>query len=195
MSELPPADRRDPLTGCPSRQAFLCAATKAFNRARVRNNPLSVLALEIDGFEEMMVRLGVEVGHEALRTFARVLNDNVRGMDGLCRIDGEKFTIALANEGIDSAAKVAERLRSTINRKVIDLEDEAQTRVKMPISIGIATLEPLDSTIFDVLDRASRALARAKAAGHGRIETERSTRCTREELDFPAPVQLSQKGQ
>jgi diguanylate cyclase (GGDEF)-like protein len=172
--ERPHSEGLDPLTGCLSCSAFTSEASEAFHRARARNEPFSVLALEINRFEEILLRHGAAVADEVLQTCARLLSDNIRGMDGLCRVDGEKFTITLANEGIDSASAVAKRLLSAIKKKAALPEDVPQPLIKMPVNIGVAVLTPSDATLHDLLARAQHAMERARAAGPNRIEVERS---------------------
>jgi diguanylate cyclase (GGDEF)-like protein len=171
--EPPAAERLDPVTGCLSCSAFTSEATAAFDRARAGHTPFSVLALEIVRFEEVPLRYGSDAGKDALEVFARKLNDNIRGLDGLCRVDGGKFTITLASEGLDCAVKVAQRLLSATRTKTAPLDDATLAILKMPLSIGVAVLQPSDATLVHLLARAYRARDRAKSAGANRIEVDR----------------------
>ena len=62
-----------------------------------------------------------------------------------------------------------EQVRRHIERLRIDLQDEGE-RLHMTASIGVASMSGNDDTPHQLIDRADRALYRAKAHGRNRVE-------------------------
>ncbi|MGB9001082.1 MAG: GGDEF domain-containing protein, partial [Pseudolabrys sp.] len=101
----------DHLTGLLSRRAFfenahtLCAA-----QAR-RKEPVAMLMFDLDHFKSINDRFGHAVGDEVLRVFGQVVRASTRADDIIGRFGGEEF-IAIVPGGVESASKIAERVRS-----------------------------------------------------------------------------------
>ena len=89
----------DELTSLYNRRYFLGALRREINRARRSGQRLSLAMLDIDHFKTYNDTRGHQAGDRALQQFARVLQDNVRSMDTLCRYGGEEFVIVLPETG------------------------------------------------------------------------------------------------
>jgi diguanylate cyclase (GGDEF)-like protein len=164
------AGRTDPLTGCLNRRAFTQEAAAALAHARDNDRPLAVLMLDIDRFKSVNDLHGHPFGDTVINAVVHSLLQTVRTEDTVCRMGGEEFAIMLPNQSLRKAAYVAERVRLAVSRIVILPPDG--TPLALTISLGAATLEPSDETLFDALGRADRALYNAKSNGRNRVESE-----------------------
>lgn len=182
--ELVVAGRTDPLTGCLNRRAFTQEAHVALQHARKLQQPLAVMMLDIDRFKNVNDRHGHSTGDRVINSVVGTLLKSIRATDLLCRMGGEEFAVMLPGEPIAAAAEVAERIRSAVADQSIPLTDDDSAFLNVTISIGVAMLEPSDSSLFDVLGRADTALYRAKVSGRNRIEQQTG-------LALPAPIQES----
>lgn len=84
---------------------MLCAA-----QAR-RKEPVAILMFDLEHFKSINDRFGYAVGDEVLRVFGQVVRASTRADDIIGRFGGEEF-IAIVPGGVESASKIAERVRS-----------------------------------------------------------------------------------
>jgi diguanylate cyclase (GGDEF)-like protein len=159
----------DQLTGIQNRRGFFNIGNKEWRRMIREKLPLSVLMLDVDKFKAYNDTYGHPQGDTALREVARVLTGSIeRPGDFAARWGGEEFIVLLPDTDIDGALKVAERIRSGVENKIIPRTDGSST--KITVSIGVNTLIPAqDSLIDDFISRADKALYTAKATGRNKV--------------------------
>lgn len=163
----------DPLTGCYNRAYFVETANRMLAEAQEEENDLSVLLLDLDHFKNVNDTRGHAVGDIALKTLAeecritaaRALPD-LPEEAGLSRLGGEEFAILLPGLTMVQGIEIAERLRRNIARRGIPAGKEI---FFVTVSIGVASLEPRDRSIDQVLVRADAALYEAKKLGRNRV--------------------------
>lgn len=151
----------DGLTGLLNRRAWLERAEDALAVARRYGAPLAVLMIDIDHFKQINDAQGHAAGDRALTSVAAKVQACARRGDLVCRYGGEEFCVLLSHAGADAAHAFDRRLRSAL------LDSPASARVGF--SSGLATLQPDDRDVEDLLSRADKALYAAKAAGRGRL--------------------------
>ncbi|HXD84368.1 MAG TPA: tetratricopeptide repeat-containing diguanylate cyclase [Rudaea sp.] len=156
----------DTLTGVANLRGLQYFANAAMRRAHAQNEPLTVLAIDLDDFKRVNDVHGHPTGDRVLREVARACADALRDGDLLGRIGGEEFLAVLPGTLIDHAVDVAERLR----RRVETLEiADLPGRLRVTISIGAAEALPHERDIGTLIERADAALYRAKALGRNRV--------------------------
>lgn len=155
---LEEALHHDPLTGVRSR-ASLCASVPG-DGAR----PCAVILADIDHFKRFNDRHGHAAGDLALRHFAGLLRANCRNSDLVARLGGEEFVILMPGTTMADGLRAAHRLARRIRQGPIFLDSSPAT---LTASFGVAALLPGD-TLETSLQRADRALYRAKGAGRDR---------------------------
>lgn len=156
----------DALTGVANLRGVQQFANTSLRRAHAQNEPLTVLAIDIDEFKRINDSHGHPVGDRVLREIARACAGALRDGDVLGRIGGEEFLAVLPGTLVDHAIDVAERLR----RRVEALEiAELPSSLRVSISIGVAEMLPHDRDISSLIERADAALYRAKAMGRNRV--------------------------
>jgi diguanylate cyclase len=126
--------------------------------------PVSLLILDIDHFKVVNDRYGHLVGDEALRNIAAILRSTLRDPDTPGRYGGEEFGVVLPDTDAEGACVIAERVRQQIESAVVAHKPE----VRCTVSIGVAEATPDLTDSRHWIERADRALYRAKALGRNR---------------------------
>jgi diguanylate cyclase (GGDEF)-like protein len=157
----------DPLTGAANRRSLERFAAIAIADCSAASRPLSAIALDVDYFKRINDRHGHAAGDAVLRTVAEACRRELRQADLLGRTGGEEFVAVLPGIGRDAARTIAERLRVALMQ--LDFGSEAPG-LSITASLGVAEHRPGDADFRTLLQRADRALYRAKRRGRNRIE-------------------------
>ncbi|MCF6328767.1 MAG: GGDEF domain-containing protein, partial [Henriciella sp.] len=105
----------DPLTGLLNRRAFEALYDRESARSARKNQPISLLMLDLDYFKDINNRHGHPGGDVALRALANCLRKSVRfGSDEIARWGGEEFAILLTDTGRETAIRAALRYRQKV---------------------------------------------------------------------------------
>ncbi len=128
----------------------------------------ALLLFDIDWFKRVNDTHGHQAGDAVLKEVANRVSRHVRGFDLVARYGGEEFVVVLPETPLPVAMVVAERLRSVIAEKPVEIADP---KVDLPItiSIGVAMTRGREETPGSLLRRADEALYAAKAAGRNCI--------------------------
>jgi diguanylate cyclase (GGDEF)-like protein len=153
----------DALTGLPNRRGIARALDEAMAHVR-EGGRYAVLLVDVDHFKSVNDLLGHQSGDRALAQIGWVIAENIRGVDVAGRYGGEEFLVLLRDATRDRAMQIAERLRAAIETSGLAYADGKP----LTISIGVAYARAADTTV-EVVERADRALYRAKHAGRNRV--------------------------
>ncbi|MFL5952250.1 MAG: GGDEF domain-containing protein [Gaiellaceae bacterium] len=156
----------DDLTGLVNRRRFIEALDAEIERARRFGSALTIVLADLDNFKRVNDEYGHHGGDVVLRAFADLIGSHVRDVDVSGRIGGEEFAILLPDTDARGAARVAERMRSSLSDVAIPLSDGAAIHVAS--SFGVAELRPGQAG-EDLLRAADAALYRAKDEGKNRV--------------------------
>lgn len=163
MNELKHQSRTDSLTLLGNRRLFDDKLRHEVAQAKQLGRSLSLLVLDIDHFKDYNDRHGHVQGDEAIKIVANALRRHTRKRFTACRFGGEEFTVILPGVEESDAAKLAERLRASVQESLEG--DRAIT-----ISIGYASLSQANfETAEKMLEAADFALYSAKQAGRNRV--------------------------
>jgi two-component system cell cycle response regulator len=158
----------DSLTGVGNRRKFLEVADMERRRASRTGIPCSVVMLDIDHFKDVNDQYGHEGGDIALCDLTRVVEEQLRCSDLLARLGGEEFAILLPETRQDEAWMLAERVRQRVAAHVVRT---GVIRFSITASLGVAEmLKDQEDSVKGMLNRADRALYKAKASGRNRTE-------------------------
>ncbi len=158
----------DSLTGVGNRRKFLDMADLERRRAHRYGTPFSVVMIDIDHFKEVNDRYGHEGGDVALCELTRVVEAQLRGSDLLTRLGGEEFAILLPQTQKAEAWLLAERIRQVVAAHVVSI---GVVHFSITISMGVTDVRMGRSdSVKGLLNRADRALYKAKARGRNRTE-------------------------
>ena len=133
--------------------------------ATIRGTPLSLIIFDVDDFKHYNDTYGHQAGDKALEMVSTISKTVMRRMDNLARYGGEEFVAILPGTTKPEAVKLAERLRT-----VIEKESAADgIPKKITVSLGVSSY-PEDAEDKDKLIYcADGALYEAKRAGKNRV--------------------------
>jgi diguanylate cyclase (GGDEF)-like protein/PAS domain S-box-containing protein len=163
---------QDELTGLANRRRFDEDLQREINRARRGGLRLSLLLSDIDCFKGFNDQYGHLAGDNCLKQVASALTRAVyREGDLVTRYGGEEFATILPQTDIKGAVIVAERIR----QNVMDLNiyhGKSTAAEMVTVSTGVVSLVPsLETTPFQLIAGADKALYRAKKAGRNQYQT------------------------
>lgn len=149
----------DGLTGALTRTAFARALERALRTASAQQ-PLALLAIDVDGFGQINKQLGHATGDALLIQLVDTVRGAVREHDVVGRLGGDEF--ALLVRGRD-AREVGERVLHALRMP-------AGVRGRgIEVSIGIASAPAHGASVAELLRAADVAMRRAKRTGKGRV--------------------------
>ena len=158
----------DPLTGLPNRRALLGNLQVEIAHARRHGLPLSICLLDVDHFKHINDTYGHAAGDQVLAAIGGILPSELRVPDLPARWGGEEFVIVLKQASSEGAVVAAERIRKAIEDRSFNFKS---ARFTVTVSIGVAEFVASDSA-ETFIERADRAMYRAKVGGRNRVELE-----------------------
>ena len=148
----------DGLTGLLNRASFEERFASEQARAQRTEEPMSLLALDVDRFKELNDTLGHPTGDLVLRQVAVAISARIRLSDVAARVGGDEFAVLLPRTGGADAAAIAEELRGAIR--------SARAMEASPsVSVGVATAEAGSMSFNDLWAVADATMYEAKKAG------------------------------
>ncbi len=134
--------RIDPLTEIPNRRYFDEVYLGEWRRSERENRPLSLIMIDVDFFKPYNDNYGHPAGDDCLRLLAEAIQVNLkRGEDFAARYGGEEFIVLLPGHPLESAEKVAEKIRNQVEELGIVHEYSEAGKV-VTISLGVAEKPP-----------------------------------------------------
>lgn len=159
--QLAAAATTDQLTKLANRRAFDTRLQGAVIRARRSEEPMCLIAIDLDNFKRCNDTHGHQAGDRVLELVADVIRKSIRdgrGDEGF-RLGGDEFAIVLGGATSEVAAIVAERMRASF--------EESQTH-GTTLSIGIAEIAAgMDAE--KLMRSADNALYQAKGQGKNAV--------------------------
>lgn len=158
--------RHDNLTGLLNRGCLWEILQGHLAQAKRHNTELTVLFMDIDDFKFFNDTFGHQAGDKALAGVANVIRQESRTDDVAIRYGGEEFVVVLPSTGEKDAMVLAGRIRENIEDFTVEIDGKPRS---LTISGGIASY-PVDAhDVYALLNKADRALYRAKAMGKNNI--------------------------
>jgi diguanylate cyclase (GGDEF)-like protein len=131
-----------------------------------KNLDLSLIIFDLDDFKHINDTYGHIAGDKTLIYVAKVLKNSLRNEVKAYRFGGEEFVIVLNRIDIQEAKKIANRILKTISDSKLIYKNNT---IKITMSGGITTHKAKD-TIESIIERADKALYKAKDNGKNRVE-------------------------
>ena len=157
---------KDDLTVAHNRRCLEVELPRAVREAAARGESISLLFLDVDNLKALNSQFGHPAGSKVLTTVAIEAQHIIRAQDRLYRYGGDEFCIVIPGTSASGAAKLGERLIHTLQNSKVMINGE---RVPISISIGIAAYPAHADGAEHLLERADRALFKAKEEGKGRV--------------------------
>ncbi len=164
----------DPLTGLRNFRYLMSALELELERSRRTHLPTAIIMIDLDHFKKINDKFGHPAGNAVLKFVSQLWVKNIRKIDTACRYGGEEFAIIVPGSGAKHAMFVAERLRASLERKVLKYR---QHRLGLTASFGVDVFEPGEEIDAEgLIARADRYLLEAKAEGRNAVRGCRPTR-------------------
>jgi len=155
---------KDFLTGAYNRRYFFEAGDAIFLKARRKEQPLTVIMLDIDNFKNINDTHGHDVGDFAIKEIKRILDENLRASDLFARFGGEEFCILLEDITRANAEKLFEKIRKKFEENIIDVNG---TTLSYTVSFGGAY--GMAGSLDEMVALADKALYYSKENGRNKV--------------------------
>lgn len=156
----------DPLTGLMNRRRVTEIGAAEVDPSRRHGTECAVALMDIDDFKRINDAFGHGAGDSVLQGVARVLCEAADGVDHVARWGGEEFVVVMPGASLEDSLAQSERLRTAVEQLAIAAGRGRP--VRCTVSIGLATAGHLEG-FEQLVNRADRAMYRAKAAGKNRV--------------------------
>ncbi len=158
--------RTDSLTGLMTQRTFYECLNREWQRALRYHVPLSCVILDLDFFKRVNDTHGHPAGDVVLKSVAKLLQDNCRSTDSICRYGGEEFGVLLPETGEGDAAVWANRVRQILRETNIATK---RRDLHITASFGLAQLSEDAAIAEQLVDQADQALLCAKQSGRDKV--------------------------
>ncbi|WP_229518292.1 diguanylate cyclase [Massilia sp. PAMC28688] len=167
-AQLAALSSTDGLTGISNRRGFDAALDSEWRRGSRNGYTLALAMLDVDHFKAYNDHYGHQAGDRCLRQVAELIaTHGRRTSDVVARYGGEEFALLSpatdATEAMEAAREICAELAK------LALPHAKSPHGVVTISIGVATVVPDEAASSSTLiDRADRALYKAKKSGRNR---------------------------
>lgn len=137
--------------------------------SHVEKVPVALVLTDIDHFKKVNDTHGHRFGDHVLERVAETLEGGVReGVDFAARYGGEEFALILYGSTVERAYETANRVRESI--EALKLKTPLGEDFKVTMSFGIAMYDSDAKKQEELIQKADKALYRAKEGGRNRVE-------------------------
>ncbi len=155
----------DELTQLHNRRHLNLEWPKLAERSRKNGEVVSAIIFDLDFFKRINDTWGHNFGDKVLIICAKIIKNAAREMDLAIRLGGEEFLLVCPGLDQNQAAKVAEKVRTSIANTDLTIRGQS---LMVTISGGVAQLME-DESLNDIIERADKALYQAKSQGRNAI--------------------------
>ena len=157
---------KDDLTVAHNRRCLEVELPQIIREASARAASVALLFLDVDNLKALNSRFGHPTGSRVISMVALECKAMIRLQDRLYRYGGDEFCLVIPGGNNFGAAKLGERLIQTLSETGLMVGD---VHVPISISVGIASYPKDADGAEHLLEKADRALFKAKTSGKGRV--------------------------
>lgn len=160
----------DTLSGLLNRRGFELEFGKLLQSA-APTVTISLIMFDIDHFKRINDSYGHLLGDAVIASVGRLVRDCVGSAGISGRYGGEEFVVAMSGATVQQVQTMAETIRHRVEKGRIKRKQSDEPIGGVTISLGVAhssSIESLDA----IMERADRALYRAKQQGRNRTNLE-----------------------
>ncbi len=150
----------DFLTGLPNQRYMFVAMDQELVRSRQAGEPLTILAIDLDGFARLNEEHGHPAGDRYLIGVAKVIRSQMRDRDTCVRYSGDEFVAILPGVGREESMHVVERIREAV--EAFTVEAGGKSCGGLTVSVGSATFSLDGDTWEQMISAANERLSREK---------------------------------
>ena len=162
----------DRLTGVFNRLAFDNHIAELIEKMKTRLTTFSAIIIDIDNFKKVNDTYGHLVGDSVIISAVQSCKKKLRSNDFMARYGGEEFVIIMEGASMKISQRRANEICETISKTPFVMNDNASYKsLSFTVSIGVSVFRVGD-TPPSIIDRADKALYKAKETGKNRVVTE-----------------------
>ncbi|TNF99300.1 MAG: response regulator [Gammaproteobacteria bacterium] len=162
----------DPVTGLGTKAYFERLTEQMLSYAKRHRQCLIAIQLQIDGFQQLFIKIGKKDAYELLNKIGELLSNTARTEDALSRVSLNGFAALLLSSDIDGVVRMANRLRTAISTLRIKHKDHIYS---VTASVGVALIEVDEqTTVAEVLRKSGAFMEEARKAGGNQVKHDQS---------------------
>jgi len=169
LAELTYTTNYDELTHVKNYFAFKNEFSSAFDRAKLKSQPLTLMLFDIDHFKHVNDTYGHLAGDFVLNHTAALITDQLKHIDpslALYRTGGEEFTILFKGYTTDEAREHVDDIANSVRAAIFNTSGN---QINVSISVGLTQLQTADEEQLDIYRRADQSLYYSKRNGRDQI--------------------------
>jgi len=154
---------RDYLTGLPNDRAFLEFAAREMERS-LGVDPLTLVYIDVGGFEWINHRFGYTAGDHMLCTIAQVIKENIPRPDLIGRVGGTTFAVLLPKTNSDTASLILKKVQENLRAE--------RRKYSQPIIFSISAMAcgRAPRKVAELMQEAELRMRRTKGSNHDNLE-------------------------
>jgi diguanylate cyclase (GGDEF)-like protein len=156
------ANEIDPETGVLKREMIEQILQHAPALAIKKRTQLSMLRIHLEGFDA----LPADAGSELLRPLADLIREEIDYGDSIGRFSDDEFMVLPQGKSVGEARTLAERICAAVRQRALSTGEDSVLQV----SIGVSQLQPGETTAQFMLERAGKALGKARQYGGNQVQ-------------------------
>lgn len=168
IRKLDSLSRIDPLTKLSNRRDIFEKLEYEQAKYERFGKDFSIILGDIDYFKKINDQFGHDAGDCVLKEVADILKSSIRKVDFVARWGGEEFLALLTETNLSGAARVAEKIKITIEKHKYEF-NKNPTQVTM--SFGVACHAGKNGKIEGLIKTADKLLYKAKENGRNQVQT------------------------
>ena len=158
--------RTDSLTACYVQRYMRQLAEEEISEASESKDKVSFLMIDIDHFKRYNDKYGHIAGDIVLKETSALFRESFPKNAIVCRYGGEEFAVVLPKMTKEEAIDLAEEMRKKIEKRVFYLRRQ---KTQVTISLGVATYNDDADNLEELINKADKALYKAKERGRNRV--------------------------
>lgn len=167
--------QKDGLTGLYNRLSFDSYINRLIDKSALSNSSFSLLMIDIDDFKPINDNFGHQVGDRVILAVVQKMLTYIRREDFSARYGGEEFVILLDGTSLKHAIKKGKQICKSLASTRYAVSDSNGKQITVTVSIGIASFQKGDTADM-VINRADKALYKAKNTGKNKVVSEKEIR-------------------
>jgi len=163
----------DSLTTLYTGPIFQAVLAKEVIRAGRFGYPTSVIVFTVDRLSAINREHGYGVGNSVLARIGNLIRRYFRQHDWVARLSEDSIAVLLPRTDAQHASDLAERVRSTVERRLQSIDHRSDRPVPVTLSVGVVNLNIEVGDVVDperFLAAAQAAVDRAQQRGRNRVE-------------------------
>jgi two-component system, cell cycle response regulator len=172
----------DPVTGAFTPHYLVTEGRKHFAHAKRHGGELSVMALRIDSYAEVVRVAGKEIAELVLKRIAKLLMDKVRTEDSVARTAEASFVVVATGTAAPQILALAQRLKRELEEAKVNYRGQ-ELRFASRFGVASLTMDTAANSIEDLMRLAMQRLQ--SATGHSLLPPEHSA----QPLGLPGEVE------